>query len=61
MVCPYSLRATSQATVSMPLGWSEVKKGLKPEKFNLFTVAKSESNPWKGILEEKQRLEKSVD
>jgi bifunctional non-homologous end joining protein LigD len=61
MVCPYSLRATSKATVSMPLDWREVKKGLKPEKFNLFTVAKSESNPWKGMLEDKQRLEKSVD
>lgn len=61
MVCPYSLRATSQATVSMPLDWREVKKGLKPEKFSLFTVAKSESNPWKGMLEDKQRLEKSVD
>lgn len=61
MVCPYSLRATSQATVSMPLNWSEVKKGLKPEEFTLFNVAKSESNPWKGMLEVKQRLEKSVD
>jgi bifunctional non-homologous end joining protein LigD len=61
MVCPYSLRATSQATVSMPLDWSEVKKGLKPEEFTLFSVAKSESNPWKGMLEVKQRLEKSVD
>lgn len=60
MVCPYSLRATSRATVSMPLDWSEVKKGLKPEEFNLFIVAKSESNPWKGLLEDKQRLEKSV-
>jgi bifunctional non-homologous end joining protein LigD len=61
MICPYSLRATPQATVSMPLDWSEVKKGLKPESFTLFTVAKSESNPWKGILEDRQRLEKSVD
>lgn len=56
MVCPYSLRATPQATVSTPLHWSEVKKGLKLEQFTLFTVAKSESNPWEGILEDKQRL-----
>jgi bifunctional non-homologous end joining protein LigD len=61
MICPYSLRATSQATVSMPLHWSEVKKGLKPEEITLFTVAKFESNPWKGMLEDKQKLEKSVD
>jgi bifunctional non-homologous end joining protein LigD len=61
IVCPYSLRATPQATVSMPLDWSEVKKRLKPESFTLFTVAKSESNPWKGMLDERQRLEKSVN
>jgi bifunctional non-homologous end joining protein LigD len=61
MICPYSLRATPQATVSMPLHWNEVKKGLKPESFTLFTVAKSESNPWKGMLEDKQKLWKSVD
>jgi len=61
MVCPYSLRATPQATVSFPLHWSEVKKGLKPEEFTLSTVAKSESNPWKGMLEDKQKLEKSAD
>jgi len=60
MVCPYSLRATSQATVSTPLHWSEVKKGLKPEKLTLSTVAKSKSNPWKGMLEERHRLEESV-
>jgi len=60
MICPYSLRATAQPIVSMPLEWSDVKKGLKPESFTLFTLAKSESNPWKGMLEDRQRLEKSV-
>ena len=61
MVCPYSLRATPQATVSFPLDWSDVKKGLKPEDFTISTVAKSESNPWKGMLEDKQKLERSED
>jgi len=61
MVCPYSLRATPRATVSMPLEWRDVKKGLKPEEFTLSAVAKSESNPWKGMLEDKQKLEKRVD
>lgn len=60
MVCPYSLRATSKPTVSMPLDWSEVKKGLKPEEFTLFSVAKSKGSPWKGMLEDRQRLQKSV-
>jgi bifunctional non-homologous end joining protein LigD len=61
MVCPYSLRATARATVSMPLDWTDVKKGLKPEEFTLSTIAKSESNPWKGMFEDEQKLEKSVD
>ena len=60
MVCPYSLRATSQATVSTPLHWSEIKKGLKPEKLTLSTVAKSKSNPWKGMFQERHRLERSA-
>jgi bifunctional non-homologous end joining protein LigD len=58
MVCPYSLRATPQATVSTPLEWQDIKKGLKPDEFNLFTVSKLESDPWKGLLEDKQRLER---
>ena len=57
MISPYSLRATPQATVSTPLAWDDVKKGLKPEEFNLFTAAKLETSPWKGLLETRQRLE----
>lgn len=59
MICPYSLRATPQATVSTPLAWKDVKKGLKPEEFNLSTVTKVESSPWKELLETRQRLEVS--
>jgi len=57
MICPYSLRATPQATVSTPLEWKDVKKGLKPEDFNLFTVVKIEKNPWEGLLEDRQKLD----
>ena len=57
MVAPYGLRATSNATVSTPLEWTEVKKGLKPETFNLFSVVKRKKDPWKGILENRQKLE----
>jgi bifunctional non-homologous end joining protein LigD len=56
MVCPYSLRATPTATVSMPLEWSEVKKGLNPEEFNILSARNIESNPWKDLLQDKQRL-----
>lgn len=59
MICPYGLRATAHATVSTPLHWGEVKKGLKPEDFNLFSVVKHGVNPWEVILEDKQRLEVS--
>ena len=59
MICPYGLRATAQATVSTPLDWGEVKKGLKPEDFTLFSVVKCEKNPWEGLLEDRQQLEMS--
>lgn len=56
MACPYSLRAVPEATVSTPLEWSEVKKGIKPTEFNILSVVKREKDPWKGILENKQKL-----
>jgi bifunctional non-homologous end joining protein LigD len=37
-VAPYSLRATRRATVSAPLAWKEVTKGLRPEAFTLKTM-----------------------
>ena len=57
MVCPYSLRATPNATVSTPLDWSEVDQRLKPEQFNVFTSAKIEKDPWRDLLEHHQKLE----
>jgi len=59
MVCPYSTRATPLATVSTPLEWSDVKKGLNPEEFNLFSVVKISQSPWEGLLENRQKLEAS--
>ena len=56
IICPYSLRATSKATVSTPLEWGEVKKGLNPERFNIFTVTKIQKDPWEGLLENRQQL-----
>lgn len=35
LAAPYSVRPTEPASVSMPLDWSEVKSGLKPENFNI--------------------------
>ncbi len=57
MIAPYSLRAEPKATVSTPLEWKELKKGLRPEEFNIFTVLKRKNDPWEGLLENKQALE----
>jgi bifunctional non-homologous end joining protein LigD len=56
MVCPYSLRATPKATVSTPLLWSEVEKGLNPESLDLFKVSKMADNPWEGLFQVRQKI-----
>jgi len=57
MVVPYSLRPTPDATASAPLEWSEVKKGINPSDFNIFTVVERKSDPWKNIFEKRCKLE----
>jgi len=57
MVVPYSLRPTSEATVSTPLDWSEVKKGINATDFNIFNVSKRKEDPWKDIFEKRCKLE----
>jgi len=56
MICPYSLRAVPEATVSTPLSWDDVKKRFKPAEFTLSTVVKIDDNPWKGLLENRQKI-----
>ncbi len=57
MIAPYSLRAEPSAPVSTPLEWEELKKRLRPEEFNIFTVLKRKTDPWEGLLVNKQKLE----
>lgn len=38
VIAPYSVRGIEGATVSTPLKWSEVKKGLDPQTFNMINV-----------------------
>jgi bifunctional non-homologous end joining protein LigD len=57
MVVPYSLRPTPDATVSTPLEWGEVKKGINPSDYNIFSVIKRNSNPWKDLFEKRCKLE----
>lgn len=49
----YSLRPKNGATVSMPLYWKEVKKGLMPNQFTIFNSAKiisKRADVFKGVL-----------
>ena len=57
MVIPYSLRPTPQATVSTPLEWREVKRGINPYDYNIFSTIKRNVNPWKNIFEKRCKLE----
>ncbi|UCH32125.1 MAG: non-homologous end-joining DNA ligase [Candidatus Bathyarchaeota archaeon] len=57
MICPYSLRALKYATVSTPLEWKEVKKGLKSTGLNISSVPKRVHHPWQKLFENKQALE----
>lgn len=57
MVVPYSLRPTPQASVSTPLEWTEIKKGINPSGFNIFSVVERKLDPWKNIFEKRVKLE----
>jgi len=57
MVVPYSLRPTPGATVSAPLDWSEVKKGINASDFTISSVVNRKSDSWKNIFEKKCKLE----
>jgi bifunctional non-homologous end joining protein LigD len=56
MACPYSLRATPRATASTPLDWDDLKKGIKPEEFNILTVIKNIKSPWQDLMRNRQSL-----
>ncbi len=62
--CAYSLRPKPGATVSMPLHWDEVKKGLKMSDFTIFNALeriKSEGDIFKPVLGKGINLEKIVN
>lgn len=56
MVAPHSPRATPRATVSTPLSWEEVGKGIKPGDFHIQNVPAREEDPWEGLLQHPQGL-----
>jgi bifunctional non-homologous end joining protein LigD len=56
MIAPYSLRATAEATVSMPLAWEDLREGLVPEDFTIRTAISRTGDPWKGFFDQAERL-----
>jgi len=63
IACPYSLRPKVGATVSMPLHWEEVRKGLMMKDFtieNSIARMRSEGDIFKGSLKKGIDMKKAV-
>lgn len=63
LAAPYSLRPKPGATVSTPLEWKEVKKGLSPAQFtikNIFKRLKQKGDLWKPVLGKGIDLKKAL-
>ena len=63
IVAPYSVRAVAGATVSTPLRWDEVDRGLEPGRFTLKTVPAriaAHGDPMKGLLTTKPDVARAV-
>jgi len=58
MAAPYSLRGTSGATVSTPVRWDELKRGVRAEDFNIRTVISRKEEPWRDIFDNRQKIGK---
>ena len=63
IAAPYSLRPKPGASVSTPLHWEEVKKGLSPKNFTIFNTLdriKSEGDIFKPVLGKGIDLDKTL-
>jgi len=61
---PYSLRPRPGATVSMPLHWEEVKKGLKMSDFTIYNAVdriKSEGDIFKPVIGKGINMKKAIE
>jgi bifunctional non-homologous end joining protein LigD len=59
----YSLRPVEDASISTPLEWKEVKKGLHPSQFNIFNIEKrlrTKGDLFKQVLTAKNDLRKAM-
>lgn len=55
-VAPFSPRARSEATVSMPVSWSQVRGDLDPMKFTVHSVARMKPSAWKNYCDSEKPL-----
>lgn len=59
MAAPYSVRAKKGATVSMPLTWEQLEKGVRILDFtmkNLFEKTILRKNPWRRFFDDRQEI-----
>jgi len=60
MIAPYSLRATGTATVSAPVSWDDLSRGIDPGDFTLQTTRAEDADPWLDLYTSPQRLPEVV-
>jgi len=59
----YSVRPTPEATVSLPVAWTELERGLDPLEFTIKTVPvlmRKRNDPWRELLARPQLLERHL-
>lgn len=57
---PYSLRAKPQASIAMPLAWSDLPKLKSADQFRMKHALALKSDPWKGFFTCRQRISKET-
>ena len=61
-VAPLSPRAREGATVSMPIGWNQVRKGLDPAKYTVRTALRqlAQRRPWSDYADSARPLPREI-